>query len=333
MRGWWLLLAVPACLDWGALYRARCGDGAVQAGEECDDGNRSDEDGCLSSCRWAVCGDGHVRTGVEECDPGGVTGNGCTSTCLRCDRGAANFEFAETGDCYSRFDQPVSWQTAEGVCDENRGRLVTYVNSHQDSAVEAALLSGVSMPTWIGMNDETNTRTFGWLTAEPVQWMKWASGEPVGPVGGCAVERPQDRDIVWGTVACTQTYGFICQTEPPQIRPETNHAYLPLYARLTWQAARDACQNLGAHLVTTTDAQEQAFVASLAAGELWIGATETGTGEQQFQWVTGEPPGPPFYAPGEPDSTDGAQCLLMGVDHGWHDRPCTELHAYVCELD
>lgn len=53
-----------------------CGDDHenVMAGEECDDGNTSNNDFCVTGsggiCRDARCGDGFVRTNVEECDDG-----------------------------------------------------------------------------------------------------------------------------------------------------------------------------------------------------------------------------------------------------------------------
>jgi cysteine-rich repeat protein len=45
-----------------------CGDGNVNPGEECDDGNNVDTDSCTNGCQNAVCGDGVVQEGVEECD-------------------------------------------------------------------------------------------------------------------------------------------------------------------------------------------------------------------------------------------------------------------------
>lgn len=66
-----LALILAACTDNSdeATARAlRCTDGVVDDGEECDDGNRADNDGCLSSCRLPTCGDEFVFVGTEECD-------------------------------------------------------------------------------------------------------------------------------------------------------------------------------------------------------------------------------------------------------------------------
>jgi cysteine-rich repeat protein len=65
---------------------AVCGDGKVNtdAGEQCDDGNTKSGDGCSATCKTevaGVCGDGTVNTG-EQCDDGNtVAGDGCSATC------------------------------------------------------------------------------------------------------------------------------------------------------------------------------------------------------------------------------------------------------------
>ena len=58
-----------------------CGDGVVDPGEECDDGNAVDTDACTNACTNAVCGDGIVGP-LEGCDDGNmVDGDGCTANC------------------------------------------------------------------------------------------------------------------------------------------------------------------------------------------------------------------------------------------------------------
>lgn len=49
-----------------------CGNLYLDPGEECDDGNDSNDDDCLSTCQLARCGDGYTASDgalKEECDP------------------------------------------------------------------------------------------------------------------------------------------------------------------------------------------------------------------------------------------------------------------------
>jgi cysteine-rich repeat protein len=60
-----------------------CGDGMVEAPEECDDANTVDDDACGNDCLANICGDGvvHVNNG-EECDDGnGVEDDFCRNDC------------------------------------------------------------------------------------------------------------------------------------------------------------------------------------------------------------------------------------------------------------
>ncbi len=85
-----------------------CGDGAVQRGEECDDGNANNSDACLNTCSKAKCGDGLVYGGVEQCDTSGASAQ-CNGNCTvsKCGDGVANPAAGE--DC----DTGV----ASGSCD------------------------------------------------------------------------------------------------------------------------------------------------------------------------------------------------------------------------
>ncbi len=70
----------------------KCGDGVLNEGEECDDGNNDNGDGCSSDCLIEKCGDGVLSEG-EECDDGNNDdGDGCSSDCLieKCGDGVLN---------------------------------------------------------------------------------------------------------------------------------------------------------------------------------------------------------------------------------------------------
>ena len=68
-------LCTPACLA------SVCGDGYLAPGEQCDDGNLMDGDLCTPVCLDPVCGDGYLAPG-EQCDDGNLDGtDACSSTC------------------------------------------------------------------------------------------------------------------------------------------------------------------------------------------------------------------------------------------------------------
>jgi len=65
-----------------------CGDGVANVGEECDDGNDTNTDGCTNACTANVCGDGYLYESEEQCDEGVENGDGCEasygSSCSSC---------------------------------------------------------------------------------------------------------------------------------------------------------------------------------------------------------------------------------------------------------
>lgn len=71
------------------LWRVNCGNGRVDAGESCDDGNTIPGDGCSAECVnegstfTRNCGNGTIDAG-ESCDDRNIkSGDGCSSVCLR----------------------------------------------------------------------------------------------------------------------------------------------------------------------------------------------------------------------------------------------------------
>ena len=97
-----LSVALMSCADGGlgeispeppdaARLAGFCGDGALDPGEQCDDGNEFDTDACLNDCRSARCGDGVTRAdlnwgqdGYEQCDDGNEERfDACTDTCKK----------------------------------------------------------------------------------------------------------------------------------------------------------------------------------------------------------------------------------------------------------
>ncbi len=70
---------------WGPCECGRCGDGVVDAGEECDAGEENSDtepDACRTDCQEPRCGDGVVDAD-DACDDGNnVDGDGCAANCV-----------------------------------------------------------------------------------------------------------------------------------------------------------------------------------------------------------------------------------------------------------
>jgi len=326
-----------------------CGDGIVQVGEQCDDGNAFEHDGCLTSCHRAICGDGHIRRHVEECDDGNTRdGDGCSARCLVCSAGRAAFTWAENGHCYMRHDAPVAWTEARRVCGRHSADLLTYGGDREVVAVHGRILDRSTEPVWIGLLDGRRLGSFEWITGEPLavaanDWegAPWASSEPRPSKGDCAFQYAGGHEtrtkpaVLWRTADCGQAYGFVCEQEGWVVRSEDSHAYLVVSQSASWDEARTACTRWGGHLATLGSDREQDFVAARGHWplEIWIGATDSDH-EGSFRWITEEPFAFSAFAPGEPDNDHGtSNCLILGPRRGWHDRPCGRKYAYVCEIE
>ncbi len=82
-----------------------CGNGKIDPGEGCDDGNTTPTDSCTASCNKARCGDGVIQRGVETCDDGNLDDTDeCRSNCGPQSCGDGVVQAPETCDDGNRND-------------------------------------------------------------------------------------------------------------------------------------------------------------------------------------------------------------------------------------
>lgn len=311
---------------------AACGNTKVDPGEQCDDGNLANDDGCLVSCRWAACGDGYRRVGVEECDDGNNrSGDSCNSGCLDCKTGVARVTYETSRHCYFRPDDGVvTWEVAQMTCEGRSAHLVTYSNTDELTAVGGLFRA----PGWVGMREQA---PFAWITGEntdnAVRSRMFSgpdAGVPTIPSNSCILQSaPPFR---WGPTPCaTTTARAVCE-QPIWVtrRQVDNHAYRMFFGKRNWDAANAFCAGLNGHLVTFNSEEEHSFVVAQFYGEYWIGG-RWNDAAKALQWVTNEPLTINKTAPGEPDVNG---CLLESVTRNqWHDRACGNQNAFVCEIE
>jgi cysteine-rich repeat protein len=86
-----------------------CGDGMLQQGEACDDGNRIDGDGCSADCKSnETCGNGIIDEAAGEvCDDRNtVSGDGCSADC-KSREGCGNGSVEPDEECDTGGETPV----------------------------------------------------------------------------------------------------------------------------------------------------------------------------------------------------------------------------------
>ena len=113
-------------------------------------------------------------------------------------------------------------------------------------------------------------------------------------------------------------------TPTPTPTPEPESTYQLFIEDVTWEEARDLCEEKGGHLVTVSDADELEKVTGLAetygVSLVWIGFYRGQDGE--IHWLNGEDIDYYIWGDGEPSGhdTDGAAedyGLLWQTDSGW----------------
>ncbi|MBI3786175.1 MAG: hypothetical protein HY270_22540 [Deltaproteobacteria bacterium] len=104
-----------------------CGDGVLQPGEICDDGNVVSGDGCDVNCTPTACGNGVVTAG-EQCDDGNnAAGDCCSPDCQKvladgssCEDGVFcnGTDTCDAGLCVHLFPPCPSSDSCSFLCDE-----------------------------------------------------------------------------------------------------------------------------------------------------------------------------------------------------------------------
>jgi len=138
-----------------AFYQSNlqiCQNSLVNFGEECDDGNASNQDSCTNACHLPVCGDGFVQAVNNElCDNGNLNSNSapnaCRSNCqpAHCGDGVADAgEECDDGDADNKDACTNSCQNAkcgDGFVQRGRGEFCDDGNNANGDGCSADCLS------------------------------------------------------------------------------------------------------------------------------------------------------------------------------------------------
>ncbi len=163
---------------------AACGDGVIQAGEECDDGNSASDDEC------AGC--------VVQCNGGDEAKDPKTFHCYWYDDGSTSEDFGD----------------ATAVCAKWRsnGTLVTITSA--DELFFLTVTNHKEPGAWIGATDMITSGEYQWVTGEPWGFTNWGPGYPNDSGGSNACVSLGHQNLKWENTPCGIPRDVICESSP-----------------------------------------------------------------------------------------------------------------------
>jgi hypothetical protein len=340
---------------------AKCGDGVVDPGEQCDDGAKNSD---------------NATDSLARCTTGCVKRAGCGPLM---GAEAATID-PTTGHCYVSWPGLLNWAAAERECQRNGGDLVSISSQGEHDLVHN--LAGVLEHHWIGVTTPPGTPAFANVDGSPLpKNVMWAPTEPNG--GDCASmaadgwhsqncgmasngQLPANNNNALpyicesacgnGTVdpgetcdppgpACSKTCQTLAAcTEPgAQQVPENGHCYFVTAATFTYANALASGCPTGTHLATLNfPVETEAALKVTGAADSWIAMSAMQT-LAVFKWdVAGAIfDATRYHAFGGNDPNQNPPACVAVTNNppsgqpGWRDRDCasTTIYPAICERD
>ena len=194
-----------------------CGDGSVDAGEQCDDGNTNNGDACANDCTLNVfCGDGSVNAAGETCDPPGSTqsnGNVCRGDCTycgdghqdsgeQCDDGNTNNHDACANDCTAN-------NPSIDICKDDEGPNVRNITAGQQTIYIPVMNGDFEEPNLSNCQISSIDPIPGWTTSNTNQYTFLGIRNGAN---GCSLEAPEgDQYLKLTEVTIDQVIGVVTE--------------------------------------------------------------------------------------------------------------------------
>jgi cysteine-rich repeat protein len=173
---------------------AVCGNGKLEAGEQCDDAKHEGKDGCSAACK-VVCADF-----------------------------GADVEASADNHCYAGYDE-ATFERAQAACEKLGAHLVTIGSAAENDLVR----SFVSTSKFIGAFEDValtseEAAEYEWITGEALSYENWQSQQPDRAGERCMTYPNNDRcfehcavmqgDGTWADQRCDVADGYVCEWEP-----------------------------------------------------------------------------------------------------------------------
>lgn len=183
-----------------------------------------------------------------------------------------NTEFMDFSDCRYAVEKSAKKLIEEGILLEGNLKII-------EQAFNDVEVSG--NPIRHGMKDSAEIIKDKNTLVVPIE----DETTPSEPVEITEVESTETTTIT--KIETTTTTTESTQTIPEEASTYNGHSYIVYPESMTWQEAKEYCENLGGHLVTISDADEQKFIEDLAEKytdkvSYWLGGYYS---DAEWKWV------------------------------------------------
>ena len=328
------------------------GDGILDCEDACphDDSKAEDDDtdGDLTVDCMDACPHDPLKAGDVDSDSDGI---------LDCNECIVSVD--DPTRCFVVHETPRPWPKAQSICEQLGGGLASIKSQAESDQLwslayqSPAIIQAIDF--WLGLHKD-DKGVWRWSDGGPVyspqHFRLWNQGEPNAD-GDCAGATLLDQNVPggWNNFWCESAHPYVCELPNPDNpvscpagwRGYNDRCILLNELRVSWHAAKDMCDDMGAHLLADfdNDVAIMEFVNTFSpsfggeADAVWVGANDIET-EGTYVWVTNTtflPLGSPFWLTGEPNNHLGDEhCVELHMANGLNDNRCLQANPFVCEL-
>ncbi|XP_053915272.1 macrophage mannose receptor 1 [Cuculus canorus] len=250
-----------------------------------------------------------------------------------------------------------TWFGARDVCRAIGGDLACIHSEEEQNLISSLRRDYLRYSYWMGLTALDSSSGFIWSDGSPVNFEKWAYGEPNNYDGNekCGVFYGYNS-MYWNDLFCEHMLDYVCQIKKgvsPKPEPTSTFNYEYTVGEDNWiiynhkeyyfsqeampmEKAREFCQKNGSDLAVIESESEKNFLWKYTFYKDWGNNFYIGLSvslDKAFRWMDGTPVDYVAWAPNEPNfANNDENCVVMYTQTGtWNDLNCGSIELFICE--